>query len=82
MRSESRPGRVGGQPTNVPFWGVLGRVSCGKVAIARANLWIAEALGQTVQCVWNVIVTAAIAAMETGRRRIAAAMGGGAITES
>jgi hypothetical protein len=41
-------------------------------AITRAYLWLAQAPGQTEQCVWDVIVMAAIAAMETGWRFMAA----------
>ena len=48
------------------------------VAITRANLWLVQAPGQTEQCVWDVIVMAAISAMETGRRFMAATMRRGA----
>jgi hypothetical protein len=32
------------------------------MTITRANLWLAQAPGQTEQCVWDAIVMAAIAA--------------------
>jgi hypothetical protein len=40
--------------------------------ITRAHVWLVQAPGHTEQCVWDVIVLAAIAAMETGRRYMAA----------
>ena len=48
------------------------------VAITRANLWLVQAPGHTEQCVWDVIAMAAISAMETGRRFMAATMRRGA----
>ncbi len=42
--------------------------------ITRANVWWVQAPGHTEQCVWDVIVLAAIAAMETGRRVMAASV--------
>jgi hypothetical protein len=66
-------------PRKQHFWAmaqaVVGQVEPKLgVAITRANLWLVQAPGQTEQCVWDVIVMAAIAAMETERRF----MGGGA----
>jgi hypothetical protein len=43
--------------------------------ITRANLWLVQAPEQTEQYVWDVIVIAAIAALETGRRFRAATLG-------
>ncbi len=46
------------------------------VTITRANLWLVQAPAQTEQCVWHVMVMAAIpvATMETGRHFMAATL--------
>jgi hypothetical protein len=49
--------------------------------ITRAHVWLVQAPGHTEQCVWDIIVLAAIAAMETGRRFIAASLRRGADQE-
>ncbi len=50
--------------------------------ITRAHVWLVQAPGHTEQCVWDVIVLAAIAAMETGRRFMAALLRRGPTRES
>jgi hypothetical protein len=44
------------------------------VALMRANLWLVQAPEQAKQCVWDFVMMAATAAMETRRRFLAAAM--------
>ncbi len=46
--------------------------------ITRAHMWLVQAPGHTEQCVWDVVVMAAIAAMEMGRRHMAASRRRGA----
>ncbi len=43
-------------------------------AITRAQLWLAQAPPQFEQCVWDAVVMAAVGAIETGRRLMAAEM--------
>lgn len=44
--------------------------------ISRAEMWLAQTPLGVEQCVWDVVVLAAITAMEQGRRFMAAAMAG------
>jgi hypothetical protein len=84
VRGEARPRRIA-TPRQHHFWAcpvsqaVVGQVEprLGET-ITRANVWLVQAPGHTEHCVWDVIVLAAIAAMETGRRFMAASLRRGA----
>jgi hypothetical protein len=79
-----RPGHGASQdtPRQHHFWAcpvaVVGQVEprLGET-ITRAHVWLVQAPGHTEQCVWGVIVLAAIAAMDTGRRLAASLRRGG-----
>ena len=45
--------------------------------VSRADVWLVQAPEATRQCVWDVVVLAAVSAMEGGRRFMAAAQRGG-----
>ncbi len=85
VRGEARPRRIAGYaPTASTTSGrarwpnaqaVVGQVEPRLgTTITRANMWLVQAPVYTEQCVWDVIVLAAIAAMETGRSYMAASL--------
>jgi hypothetical protein len=78
------PGRAGGpSPRLHHFWAcpvaqaVVDQLSVTIVRpISRAEVWLAQTPEGVEQCVWDVVVLAAITAMEQGRRFMAATLAG------
>lgn len=80
-----RPGHGASRdtPRQHHFWAcTVARAVMGQVepkvgvTVTRAQLWLARAPEPTEQCVWDVVAMAAVAAMEIGRRYMAAEMRG------
>jgi hypothetical protein len=74
MRSKARPGRVAGYATKAPLLVVPGGPGRGGAGGTQAGDSYHQALGQAEQCVWDVIVLAAIVALEMGRCFMAATL--------